>query len=513
MFRNAWWSNAEKAILLRTWDDSGKRITEKVPFSPYLYTESAYGNYTSILGTKLAIKEFKTPFDRTLFLKRVGEIPIYENFETAHQFLLDKFWRQSISNDFEKRDLRILFYDIEVDPLPTREFPSPSEAKAEINLITFYDSLEKKYFIFSKNEYTGNNLGDDTYFIKCADEAELLRRIVRFWQHNEYPDIASAWNSNNFDFPYIRNRILNVVGEEYYKMLSPYGVIKEIASTDKMQHEYTRYDIAGVSNLDYIDVYIKFKGERQESYRLDYIGNLELGLGKIENNETSFSEFIKADWNKFVEYNKRDVEILVKLEEKLRYFKILQTLAYMSCVNFEKAMMPIFVTNGSLAVQARQDGRKLHSFKRSISNAKLSGGYVTSVSGFHKDIVTLDATSMYPSIIISNNISPETKIGIATPKSFGVSVLNGSSNDMFKFVLANKKEYEITRTQLTNMLKKKNFTICANGTVFSQKRQGLLPRWIEEVFNKRVEKKERIKELQCENQLLMEQLEKISQPS
>lgn len=505
MYRNAWWSNKEKCVCLRTWNEQGERVTEKVPFSPYLYIESPRGKYESIFGGTLVRKDFKAPFDRTLFIRNYGSKRIYENFDTPHQFLLDKYWKYVHTPDFDKNPLRILFYDIEVDPLPDGEFPTPEEAKAEINLITFYDSLKKRYFIFSKKPYSGNNLGDDTDYIECDSEAELLQKMIEFWQSDDYPDIVSAWNSNNFDFPYIRNRIIKVLGEEEFLKFSPYGVIKEVPSVDKMQHEYMKYDVAGITNIDFIDVYIRFKQVRQESYKLDFIAHQELGIGKVDY-DYNIQDFMVREWNKFVEYNKRDVELLVLLEEKLNYFKILQSFAYGSCINFEKAIHTIPVVNGALAVTLRPTGKKLHSFKMNEEGSKLTGGYVHAIAGLFQDIVTFDATSLYPSIIITNNISPETKVATCVPSRVGCSFYEGQPEDEFVLKLTNGKDYKVTRKKLNNFLKKQNLVLCPNGVIFSMDVQGVLPQWVESVYNKRQEARAMIKDKKQELAALKQKL-------
>lgn len=507
MYRNAWWSNRDKCIYLQTWNDKGERITEKVPFSPYLYVESPRGQYESIFGNMLVRKEFQTPFDRKLFLKNYGSNRVYENFDAPHQFLLDRFWEHCQKPEFSKHPLRILFYDIEVDPLPDGEFPVPEEAKAEINLITFYDSISQRYTIISKNEYHGNNLGDDTDYVKCADEKELLEKLIDFWASNEYPDIASAWNSNSFDFPYIKNRIEKVLGHDAFLKLSPFGFIKEVLSTDNMKHEYTKYDVAGVTNIDFIDVYIRFKNKLQESYKLDYIAQKELGIGKIEY-DTNIHDFMRANWDKFVEYNKRDVELLVKLEERLNYFKILRSLAYGSCINFEKAILTIPVTNGALGVMVRPTGKKLHSFQKNISDKPLTGGFVSAKSGFFEDVVTYDATSLYPSIIISNNISPETKVAVANPLGM-FQVLEGSQDDAFTLTLANGKEYRVNRKKLNKFVRSQNLVLCPNGAIFTQDEQGILPKWIEGIFNKRQKIKAELKAKRKELASLKNELDNL----
>lgn len=509
MYRNAWWDNKLKCIKLRTWDKNGIRISGSCTWKPYLFTESDSGQYKSIFGGKLEKREFETPFDRMKFTKDYGSKRYYGNFDVTQQFLIDTFWSKVSDPDFAKNELRIIFYDIEVDPLPDNQFPVPELAKAEINIITAWDSLEKKYFIFSKYPYNGNDLIEGSVFIHCENERELLIKFIEFWQSNDYPDIVSGWNSNGFDFPYIRNRIIKVLGDNYFLALSPYGVIKEFLTQDKLQREIIKYDVAGIANLDYLDVYAKFKVAKQESYKLDFIAEQEIGYGKVDYEGMTIYEFMAKHWDRFVEYNVRDVELLVKLEEKLRYFRILRIVSNMACVNYDKGLTTIPITNGALAIRAKARGEILHTFIREVSDEKKPGGFCFSTPGFHKDIVTVDATSLYPSIIMSNNISPETKVGMCYFHDTAVDMYIGHDEDVLDLELTNGKRYTISRENLKKLIKQKDLILSANGCLFSQDKEGIFPEFIRDVFSKRVEAKNLMKKLQKENEKLEKKLEKL----
>lgn len=508
MYRNAWWDGKKKAIQLRTWDRDGNRVSYPVQFKPYLYVESNKGGARSIFGTKLEKREFATPFDRSQFVKTFGTNRFFGNLDTSQQFLIDTYQDKVNSPEFSVQPLRIIFYDIEVDPLPDGQFPVPEQAKAEINIITAWDSLAKKYYIFSKYPYKGNNLIENSVFVYCENEYNLLLKFIKFWQALDYPDIVSGWNSNGFDFPYIRNRIIKVLGESMFLSLSPYGVVRDFLTVDKMQRELTKYDIAGVSNLDYLDVYAKFKIVKQESYKLDFIAEQELGYGKVDYEGMTIYEFMSTNWDKFVEYNVRDVELLVKLEEKLRYYQILRIVSNIACTNYDKGLTTIPITNGALAIRAKQRGEVLHTFVRQESDEAKPGGFVFSNPGFHKDIVTVDATSLYPSIIMSNNISPETKVGIVHWVD-DVDMYKGENEDKLILILSNGQQYKLTRDKLQFLIKEKDLILSANGCLFSQKHEGIFPEFIRDVFSKRVETKAQIKKLNKENEKIEAKLKKL----
>ena len=315
-------------------------------------------------------------------------------------------------------------------------------------------------------------------------------------------------SSNVFDFPYIRNRILKVLGDSAFLSLSPYGIIRDYLAVDKMQRELTRYDIAGVNNLDYLDVYAKFKITKQESYKLDFIAESELGYGKVDYEGMTIYEFMSKYWDRFVEYNVRDVELLVKLEEKLRYYQILRIVSNMACTNYDKGLTTIPITNGALAIRAKQRGEVLHTFVREVSDDAKPGGFVFSNPGFHRDIVTVDATSLYPSIIMSNNISPETKVGIVRWED-NVDMYKGEKEDKLTIELANGQQYKLTRDKLEYLIKEKDLILSANGCLFSQIKEGIFPEFIRDVFSKRVDVKGQIKKLNKENEKIENKIKKL----
>ena len=508
MYRHAWWDGQKRLIQLRTWDQEGNRISYPVSFKPYLYIESPKGIACSIFGTALERRDFNTPYDRMQFTKTYGTNRFFGNLDVTQQFLIDSYHDKVNTPEFSAQPLRIIFYDIEVDPLPDNQFPVPELAKAEINIITAWDSLVNKYYIFSKYPYNGNNLIENSVFVYCENERNLLMKFIKFWQALDYPDIVSGWNSNGFDFPYIRNRILKVLGDSAFLSLSPYGIIRDYLAVDKMQRELTRYDIAGVNNLDYLDVYAKFKITKQESYKLDFIAESELGYGKVDYEGMTIYEFMSKYWDRFVEYNVRDVELLVKLEEKLRYYQILRIVSNMACTNYDKGLTTIPITNGALAIRAKQRGEVLHTFVREVSDDAKPGGFVFSNPGFHRDIVTVDATSLYPSIIMSNNISPETKVGIVRWED-NVDMYKGEKEDKLTIELANGQQYKLTRDKLEYLIKEKDLILSANGCLFSQIKEGIFPEFIRDVFSKRVDVKGQIKKLNKENEKIENKIKKL----
>lgn len=507
MYRNCYWDKKKKDIILATWTKDGKRKRVHVPFKPYLYVENPKGEYTSIFNTRLKKMAFESPYDREQFKVRYGGKRFFDDFGVEQQFLLDAFWDKVGNDDFAKHPLRTLFFDIEVDPLPGGEFPSPAFAKAEINIITAYDYLDKTYHVFTKKEYRGNNLPDNVKMYNCQSERHLLRSFLDFWQSEDYPDIVSGWNSATFDIPYLCNRIIKVLGEEAFNSLSPYENIFTVRKLDKFGKIYDDYRIAGVTLLDWMEVYAKYKVTKQESYKLDFIANMELGVGKVDYQGMTIYEFMEKDWDKFVEYNIRDVELLVKLEAKMKYFSAARLISYSGCINFVKCLNTIPQTNGALAVICRQRGICLNMFDRNgETHGAKPGGFVSSSPGFHRNIVTFDANSLYPNLVISNNISPETFVGVVTYKL--ADLYEGNPDDEGTFRLASGRVLDVTREQINTLIKSKDLVLSANGALFRQDSEGLLAQFMREIYAKRVEVKAEMKVLNKEAATLQEELDK-----
>lgn len=509
MYRHCSWSQTGRCIKLRTWNKNGKRLTVDVPFKPYLYVDSPKGEYISIFGKPVEKVEFGTPAQRTKFTKSYGSKRYYENFDVTQQFLLDHFWDKYDKPDFDQFPLRILFFDIEVDETDDGSFPEAivyadyartqidlkRSAPSEINIITVYDTSTQKYVVFSKNSYTGKDLGDNVEYINCTTERGVLHAFIEFWKQDDYPDIVTAWNLNRFDMPYVVNRIRKVFGEEKLLELSPYENFYESESEDKFGRPYTKFSFGGVQVIDHIDVYAKYKIVKQESYKLDYIANLELGVGKVDyQGEANIYEFMRNHWNTFVEYNVRDVELLVKLEEKTRYFQILRMVSYMGCCNFEKGMMTIPGTNGAVAIRCRRMNKVLHWDDRSSEpKVKKPGGFVSLRPGFGRDCVTFDAGSLYPNNAISLNISPETKVGMAYFSNG--DTYNGESSDNVKFIFTKDNlKYDLTRSQFRRFIEEMNYCIAPNGCVFKQNVPGVFAQYMAEVFAQRSAIRKEIKQ-------------------
>lgn len=361
-------------------------------------------------------------------------------------------------------------------------FPDPEIADSVINLIVCYNSFDKIYHIFGlKNYHTPK---DNVKYYWCKSEEDLLKSFVKHFQKEGY-DVLTGWNSNSYDVPSIINRITFQIGKEWADKLSPIGRIYEKTNpTGKFGMPSKEYVIEGVSCLDYYVMYQKFNLEKQENYKLDNIGEVELGINKISH-DGNLWELAKNDWYTYVDYCIRDVEILVKLDEKKGYINLLRFLAYTGLCDLENAIKTLPPMNGAIAIRARMRGEYIPTFIRPVTDYKAPGGYVAEPKvGFAENIVSFDANSLYPSVMISLNLSPETKIGRVE-----------KDGDKIKIHHVSGRLFEMTKENFKKFIDEEKAALTKAGFLFSQKKRGLVPEFLDNLYSKRKEMKNKM--LEC----------------
>jgi len=237
-----------------------------------------------------------------------------------------------------------------------------------------------------------------------------------------------------------------------------------------------RWYIHGVSCIDYLDIYKKFSRGDRESYNLNFIGELELGEGKVKYNATDLSKLADSDWKTFVDYNIQDVSIVVKLDLKLQFLSFVRAIAYKGLTNFEAALGTISIVTGAMAQQARKKNLIIPTFKHN-TKADYAGGFVKEPNrGLKEAIVSFDANSLYPNTIITLNISPETKMGkILSKGDAGITIQ-----------LISGEKYTITSEKFAAFVKKEQLSISKAKILYSQKTMGFCPEMIESLYKERV---------------------------
>jgi DNA polymerase elongation subunit (family B) len=474
MYRNCVYNNKTKSVHLWTWDASGNRVFQELDFLPYLYLESKVGDATSIYGTAILKREFNTKWDRDKFVNESGIRRIFENLPPYQQFLIDNYYHCNEDEDFAAHPLKIMYFDIECPGVGA--FPEPKLAENVINLLTCYDSLSKKYTVFGLKNYEPKE--KNVKYHHCKSEEDLLKRFINHFS-SDFPDCLVGWNTSGFDIPYLVNRITFQLGKEWADKLSPIERIYEkVNSTGKFGMPTTEYVIEGISCIDYMVLYKKFALEPQESYKLDYIGEVELDDQKVSY-EGSLWDLSVKDWETYVDYNIQDVKLVVDLDEELKYLDLLRFIAYLGLCNLENAIKTVPVINGAVAIRARHRDEKIPTFVRPKTEGKIPGGYVAKPKlGFSQNVVSFDANSLYPSVMISLNMSPETKLG--SLEKIG---------DIYSIKHVSGKTFDLSKENFVTFLKEEKASLSKANVLFSQKKVGIMPEFLDFLYTKRKEMK------------------------
>ena len=316
---------------------------------------------------------------------------------------------------------------------------------------------------------------DDVTYVQCESETHLLKEFLVFWERHQ-PDVITGWNTEFFDIPYLCNRISKLFGEEELKRLSPWGVVfsKDIY---KMGRNHQVYAIQGVAALDYFDLYRKFTYTAQESYRLDHIAFVELGEKKAGNPYETFRDWYQQDYQSFIEYNIQDVEIVDKLEDKMRLIELCLTMAYDAKVNYTDVLGTVRYWDILIYNYLKEKNIVIPQKKKQEKATQFEGAYVKDpIVGMHKWVMSFDLNSLYPHLIMQYNISPETLV------NGGTKIIDGMVDKILDGKVKSNKDYCMT----------------PNGALFRRDIKGFLPEIMEKVYNDRVKYKKLLLEAKQE---------------
>lgn len=499
-YRNIYYKNRTNEIIHKGWDKDGKRIENRSKFKPFLMleTDDASSRYASIFGTRLKTLQFDSTKKRRDFVDSYND-RIFFNLSPEQQYALLNIKNDSLE-EMNQHPLKIYYLDIEVHS--PDEFPEADSANHPINIISIYNSLDGKIYSWGtkeiddlsslqkkfNNDYVEDIDENSFQYNYCETEVDLLESFLNFWK-NDYPDIVTGWNSSFFDIPYVYNRIVKILSEPHARRLSPYGDCRLITTTDKYQNLRQKYSIKGLDCIDYLnlyDVFTFFAGK--ESYKLDFIANLELDIGKIEYEESNLAKLADKNWDRFVLYNFQDVKLLAGLEKKLKFLELARTCSYMGFASFEDALGKKNIILGALAKEALKDGKFLYTGKPS-SKENYEGGFVKeAIKGLHRNVVSYDITSLYPTNMMCFNTSIETKRGKIT--------FQNDERVEFTFKGVSKK---CTPKEFKEFLVSKNCCITPYGIIFDQSIKGIVPKFVESVFNKKNDVDVRRKEIKSDS--------------
>ena len=449
--------------------DAGKKIQTKIKYKPTFYVNTPKPTiFKALDGTPVAPIKFEDMREAKDWLasnQHTAGRHIFGNNKHIPAYINDAFPGKI---KFDRNIINVTFIDIEVQS--DEGFPEPEEAAHEVTAICMKNSIDNTYYVWGLKDYDVENTYMKTnrvIYKKCATESELLLHFIAHWSlPSQCPDVITGWNSRFFDIPYLVNRIIKIHGEEFVRRLSPWGLIDRRDVTT-MQRKQCAYEIQGIAQMDYLDLFKKFGHSYgpQESYKLDNIAHVVLGERKLSYEEHgNLHTLYKMDHQKFIDYNIKDVELVDRFEDKMGLITLALTMAYRGGVNYGDVM-------GTTAIWDSIIFRNLHAnnvivpFAEEKFKSPYPGGFVKDPQvGMHEWVVSFDLNSLYPSIIVQNNMSPET---IINGKVANVSV----------------------DTLLSESVKPKleaNECASASGQYFKTDQQGILPKIISEMYAERV---------------------------
>ena len=441
------------SILCRGYED-GAPISFKDIIKPTLFVPSPKGTWKTLEGETMAPVRQDGARRAREFIQKYKDVEgfaVYGYERFVYQWISEKYPGEI---RFDLKDMRIYTIDIEVEC--ENGFPDTEAAAEKILLITIKDFATGKFITWGTREYHGEN-----EYRVFSDEQDMLTDFIQFWVHNT-PDIITGWNCNLYDIPYICRRIDRILGDKWMKSLSPWNKVN-------MREVYIRgrknlaYDILGVSILDYLDLYQKFTYTNQESYRLDHIATVELGEKKLDHSEyENFKAFYTNDWDKFVEYNIHDVELVDRLEQKMKLLELAVTMAFDAKVNFEDVYSQVrmwdtliynYLKERKICVPPKQEAKK---------DDKYAGAYVKEPKpGLYNWVASFDLNSLYPHLIMQYNISPETLAERRHPDASVEGLLS--------------QQVRISG----------DYAVCANGAQYRKDIHGFLPEMMQRIYDDR----------------------------
>ena len=457
-------------ILYRGYE-GGERIESRFQFSPTLFiTSNKEEKWKTLQGRNVKPVKFNTVREARDFAEK------YHGVEGVEVHGYDRYLYQFLSKEFkgeiDYRMDQMKIYTIDIEVACENGFPDVDASAEEMLCITIRDHATKKTITWGIREFESEH--EHHIF---DDEKAMLAHFINWWAQNT-PDIITGWNCNLYDIPYICRRVDRILGEKWMKSLSPWNKVdEEEVYIQGRRNIY--YDICGVSILDYLDLYKKFTYTNRESYRLDYIANVELGQKKLDWSEhENFKAFYTNDWQKFIEYNIIDVELVDRLEDKMKLLELAITMAYDAKVNFDDVYSQVRMWDTMIYNYLKKKNFVVPPKKRSSKNEKYAGAYVKEPKpGRYDWVVNFDLNSLYPHLIMQYNISPET---LWETRHSDASV---------EGILKQDCTFD------------PQFATCANGAQYRKDIRGFLPEMMETIYNERTIYKKKMLKAKGDNEV------------
>lgn len=461
-------------------------------YNPTYYVEDYYGTYFTLEGKKVSpIKKLDNWRDPKYYEKDVDKIT---------RVLVDKYYQE----DEVSTNHNLIYLDIECEIGGALTPENIKGALTKITSIALYDNNKKTYICFVLNKDQNSIKEENKEINFYSQEEDLLIAFLNEWENLD-PTIISGWNSGFFDIPYLYYRIKNILGEDQANRLSP---IKKIEFNPYSEQQPIK--IGGINHLDYMLLFKKYISKQEPSYKLSNIGKKYVNLDKIEY-DGSLDKLFKEDIHRFIEYNIRDVEIIVALEDKLKFIDLTITICHLCHVDYEKIYLSTALNEGAILTYLKRKNivspNKPTTYNPSLQNLEeeYAGGYLKDpIPGLYEWIIDLDFTSLYPSIIRSLNLGIETLMfRIINQDKYDNKWSLKELKKLDPELKLNIEKVKADRTLIVSSIKVKellayiqdnNLIISAAGVIFRKDKESIICEILSDWFKKRQEYKKLMKE-------------------
>ena len=443
-------------ILVRGYSN-GKRFNDKVEYNPVLYVpaNNQQSEYRTLDGQFVAPVSQGTMRDATEFMKRyedVDNFKIYGSTNFPYVYINETYPGKL---DYDPSQIKVANIDIEVGS--ENGFPEPESASEPITAISF--KISGHFYVFGCGDFVTER--DDVTYTKCRDESNLIMSFLDAWETTS-PDIVTGWNIQFFDIPYLNNRISRLLGDNTAQRLSPFRRVNDRTTTIHNKPQ-TVFELVGIATLDYLELYKKFTYSQQESFSLNHIAYLELGEKKLDYSEVeSLHQLYKTNFQKFIEYNIHDVDLVDRIDAKMQLIDMALALAYDAKVNYNDVFTQVRMWDTLIHNDLMEQNIVVPQNVHTSKDSQFAGAYVKDpIVGMHEWVVSFDLNSLYPHLIMQYNVSPET---IVEGRHTSISIDNLLDG-----------EYQAQG----------EYCMAANGHYFKRDKQGFLPAMMQRMYDDR----------------------------
>jgi DNA polymerase elongation subunit (family B) len=506
----------------------GKRHFTEYPAKYTFYYEDPKGKYKSIYGDPLSRIVSKNTKD---FRKEVAINKGKNLFESDINPIFQCLSENYLNQDAPK--LNIAFFDIETDFDPERGLADPSDPFMPITSISVYLqwmetmvclAVPPKTLTMEQAQKELEGIDNVMLFEREGDMIDTFLTLI------EDADILSGWNSEGYDIPYTVNRTSRVLSKDDTRRFCLWGQLPKKREYEKYGKQAVTFDLIGRVHLDSLELYRKYTYEERHSYRLDAIGEIEVGENKVPY-EGTLDQLYNNDFRKFIEYNIQDTALLDKLDKKLRFIDLSNSIAHENTVMLQTTMGAVAVTEQGIINEAHNRGLQVPNRPKrdDTENTQAAGAYVAfPKKGLHKWIGSMDLNSLYPSVIRALNMAPETIVGQIRPeitesrvhedmtlkkKSFAGSWEGRFSTEEYEAVMEQRKDVALTvdwedgrsdvlsGAEIYQLIFDSNmpWMLSANGTIFTTEFEGVIPGILKRWYAERKELQKKLKKAKDAN--------------